>query len=268
MLLFALGCNSDAVAPPQVIVPGEEGDSIPTCEGQYCNETALGIYDMNRFYRKIIVQNQLPFVGSHRVEDRALEQAVEIVDSMISKDVLLWAFLIEAEAFIAVMSEDEVTTDIPEHSFLKGDDTQDWDTRARGLGATRLNPITTVGEENLLCLDGDVYAGESILVHEFAHSLHVLSINGIDPDFDAELDSLFWSARAEGLWENTYANTNRQEYWAEGVQSWFNANQRPQDGIHNHVNTRDELMEHDPGLHELISRWFPETSWTPTCPSG
>ena len=45
------------------------------------------------------------------------------------------------------------------------------------------------------------------------------------------------------LWANTYAATNEQEYWAEGVQSYFDTNIEaiPSNGIHNHVNTRAEL---------------------------
>jgi hypothetical protein len=268
VLLVALGCNSDAVAPPVIFVPGQDTVVIAPCEGSYCNESLLGIYGMHAYYRKIIATNQVPVVGSHLVQDRALELAVDVAKGMIEDRELWWAFLVEAEAFIAVMSVDEVTTDIPEHKFLENDPDIDWNSRARGLGATLAVPLTTVGEENLLCLSGDVYGGESILVHEFAHSLHALVFDKIDPSFDAELDSLFWQARAEGLWTNTYANESRQEYWAEGVQSWFSANQMPQDGIHNHVNTREELAAYDPRLHELIGRWFSASAWSPMCPSG
>ena len=266
---LALACNGEAVAPPRIFVPGEDtlGPRAP-CIGPYCRESLLGIYDMHEFYRKIIVTNQVAIVGSHQVQDRALELAVEVVEEMIAARIDIWPLLVEAEAFVAVMAGNEVTTDIPEHRFLQDDPDIDWNTRARGLAATPENPITTIGEENLLCGESDRYAGESILVHEFAHSLHALAINIIDPGFDAELDSLFLLARAEGLWVDTFAHISRQEYWAEGVQSWFNANQGPQDGIHNHVDTRDELLEYDPRLHEVISRYFAATDWSPSCPSS
>ena len=47
------------------------------------------------------------------------------------------------------------------------------------------------------------------------------------------------------LWKNTYAATNREEYWGEGVQSYFNTNigSALGDGVHNHVNTLKELAE-------------------------
>lgn len=268
LILFALSCNGDAAAPPSVLVPGEDSVVVAPCEGPYCHPSLLGIYAMHGFYRKIIATNQVAIVGSHEVQDRALELAVEVAEGMIEDRTLWWAFLVEAKAFIAVMSENEVTTDIPEHKFLSDDPDIDWDSRARGRGATLALPLTTVGEENLLCSSGDSYSGESILVHEFAHTLHVLVIAMIDPAFDAELDALFWQARGEGLWTDTYSNESRQEYWAEGVQSWFGANQVEQKGLHNHVNTREELLEHDPRLHELIGRWFSESAWTPSCPSS
>ena len=61
-----------------------------------------------------------------------------------------------------------------------------------------------------------------------------------------------------GLWRNTYAATNYKEYWAEGVQSWFNVNKEVLrvDGIHNDINTRRELIKYDPELAKLISKWF------------
>ena len=52
---------------------------------------------------------------------------------------------------------------------------------------------------------------------------------------------------AAALVEFRYAATDEHEYWAEGVQSWFDTN-RENDAIHNHVDTREELLEYDPAL--------------------
>ena len=267
-VLLSLACNGDAVTPPRIIVAGDAEGPLPPCFGVYCDLIALERYGMDPFYRKIVVTHLIPVVGSHQVQDGAFKLAVQIADSMIGDRPQWWGFLVEAGAFLAIMSVNEVTTDIPEHKFLSNDPRTDWDTRARGLGATPSNPITTVGEENLLCLPNDVYLGERILVHEFAHSIHRLIINQVAPTFEAELEATYQMARGEGLWVDTYADENRFEYWAEGVQSWFNANQSAQAGIHNDVNTRDELLDYDPRLHALIAEYFPETSWSPTCPSG
>ena len=58
--------------------------------------------------------------------------------------------------------------------------------------------------------------------------------------------------------ENTYAISNASEYWAEGVQDWYNLNQEAisGNGIHNEINTREELEHYDAELFDLIKRYF------------
>jgi len=84
--------------------------------------------------------------------------------------------MINRGAYVGIMARTEVTTDIPEHAHLANDPDTDWNQRARSLGGTPNNPITTAGEENLLCLTEDRYRGENILVHEFAHGIHLIGI--------------------------------------------------------------------------------------------
>ena len=88
-----------------------------------------------------------------------------------------------------------------------------WDTRARGLGATRTRPVSTAGEENALCLTHDSYYVEDILLHEFSHGLHLLGLRYSIPNFDSRLKALYNSAKAKGLWQNTYALSTGHEYF-------------------------------------------------------
>jgi len=69
----------------------------------------------------------------------------------------------------------------------------------------------------------------------------------------------------KGLWKGKYAAKNHHEYWAEGVQSWFDDN-REDDHDHNHVDTRKELLEYDPGLAKLCEEVFGETKLVYTKP--
>ena len=152
------------------------------------------------------------------------------------------------------MAESEVTTDIPEHSDLNEAFPEvDWDTRARGLGATLARPATSGAEENILCYSQDVYPNEDILVHEFAHTILQLGVEQQEGgrDFRNRLEAAYREALDAGLWVNTYAGENPDEYWAEGVQSWYGLNDPP-GPIHNEVNTRSELQEYDPTLANLI----------------
>ena len=168
---------------------------------------------------------------------------------------------------VGVMARYEGTTDIPEHAHLARDTSLNWDLRARGLGGTKWLPLTTCAEENILGYQIDKYHAEDILVHEFAHSIHLIGILTVYPDFNERLKKAYDAALAAGKWKDTYAATNIEEYWAEGVQDWFNVNAEvpKPDGKHNQVNTRKELKAYDRGLYDILSEFFPATNEQISC---
>jgi hypothetical protein len=157
------------------------------------------------------------------------------------------------------MAPTEFTIDIPEHSDLKP--AGYWNKRARGLGATGIRPAVSCGEENLLNYEGDPYRGENILVHEFGHAIHEMGMRDVDRTFDRRLNDTYKKAMSDGLWKSTYAATNRMEYWAEGVQSWFDCNRKADRSQHNGVNTREKLKEYDPPLAKLLEEVFKDNEW-------
>ena len=174
--------------------------------------------------------------------------------------------MIDANTRIAIIGKSENLTDIPEHSDMnEAFPERDWNKRTRGLGATKQRPAASIGEENVLCIKGNTHPGPDIFVHEYAHTVHIMGLRVADPTFDSDLSAAYDAAIEQGLWENTFAATNSLEYWAEGVQSWFNVNQVPQEGIHNELNTRAELLDFDPVLHDLIARYMP-ADYQPVCP--
>lgn len=211
------------------------------------------------FYRKYLDAQGIPIVSSARVPARALHAAKEIVEGMLRTRPDVRQQLIRARVRVVVMGELEVTTDIPEHSHLG----RYWDSRARGLGATADRPVCSCAEENLLQYTNDRHRGESILVHEFAHTIYNLGLPAIDPTFAARFNRVHSGAMHRGLFRNTYAASDHSEYWAEGVQSWFDANLQasPADGIHNEINTRAELERYDPELARLIAEAFGSNPW-------
>jgi hypothetical protein len=156
------------------------------------------------------------------------------------------------------MAHDELTTDVPEHKTLEPG--KWWDRRARGLGASKERPCVSCAEENLLGFPGDPYATENILVHEFAHAIDLMGLRTLDPAFEGKLAAAYRSAMKQGLWKGLYAAENKDEYWAEGVQSWFDTN-RPPDSLHNHVDTRAELEAYDPKLAALIAASLGRSPW-------
>jgi hypothetical protein len=128
------------------------------------------------------------------------------------------------------------------------------------LGATPDNPAVSCGEENLLDYPGDPYPRENIFIHEFAHAIHETGLVRTDRTFDERLRAAHRSAVERGLWKNTYAATNPNEYWAEGVQAWFDDN-APPDALHNEVRTRDRLKGYDPQLAALCLEVFGDKGW-------
>jgi hypothetical protein len=222
---------------------------------------------LDPFYAKY-VDAGIPIIGSAAVRDSAFAPACEIVSHMLANRPDIRTKLLENHIRVGIMAESEVTTDMPEHSDLdEAFPGTDWDTRARGLGATLARPLTSCGEENLLALAGDRYTGESILTHEFGHTTWELGVQLLPGGSakQAELVAAYNAAIAAGTFASTYAATNDQEYWAEGVQDWFNTNLEasPPDGIHNSIDTRAELRAADPELARLASELFADDSWVP-----
>jgi cyclophilin family peptidyl-prolyl cis-trans isomerase len=236
---FAVACGAE---PRPTAVPVEVRDSLKLAP----------------FYQKYLDAGGLPVVGSARVSDNALAEAAWIIRHMLEGRPDLIRAMAGNKVRVVVMAADEYTTDIPEHSRLTPK--LYWDRRARGLGATPSVPAVSCGEENLLGFERDPYPNENIFVHEFGHAIHGTGLNITDPTFDRRLRAAFRAARDRGLWDNTYAATNHSEYWAEGVQSWFDDN-APPDALHNHVRTRALLKTYDPGLAKLCEEVFGDREW-------
>ena len=219
---------------------------------------------LDPFYKKYVSANGYPIVSSDKVDDYALKEAAYLIDMLLSKRPDVRAAMIKSGSRLIVMSCEEYTTNMPEHSHLKPKDY--WDARARGLGGSQTDPVCSCGEENLLCFAGDPYSTENILIHEFAHNIHLRGMVNVDKSFDDRVKQAYDDAMKKGLWKGKYGSTNHHEYFAEGVQSWFD-NNRENDHDHNHVNTRKELVEYDPELAKLCQEVFGDTELVYTRPT-
>lgn len=215
-------------------------------------------FELPNFYQQWIDVGGFPVVASEKVNPHALQEAAWLIQQVIGHRPDLLQALAENNVRFSIMAYDEMTTQIPEHSDLKPDFY--WDRRARGLGATSARPSVSCGEENLLNYPGDPYRTENILIHEFAHAIHQMGLSTVDPEFDKRLKDLYEKAMEKGLWKGTYASSNKEEYWAEGTQSWFNTN-RENDAQHNHVSKRRILKEYDPDLAGLLTEIYGDTDW-------
>jgi len=205
---------------------------------------------LDPFYQKYLDLAGLPILSSDKVSDKALVEAAYLIRQMLSEREDVLKEMVKNRVRFVVMAPTEMTTDVPEQRNMTPKDY--WDRRARGLGGR----ITSCGEENLLNLKGDRYRNENILIHEFSHAIHRYGLGRLDAKFDGRLRDTYKAALDKGLWKDTYAASNHSEYWAEGVQSYFDCNSPPNRGVHNDKNTREKLKEYDPRLFELIDESF------------
>lgn len=248
-------------------------DAAPACPlvAVSAPPEALGL---DPFYTRYVDSGGIPIVGSDGVPPEAFARAHYVIANMLRDEPCTRAAIVDSGIRVAILSRDEVTSDIPEYSdFYDAFPGVDWDTRGRGFGATLVRPVTSGSVDNLLEDPTDPWFGENILLHEMAHSYWEFGVRDLagGSTMDERLEAAFDEASATGLWEDTYALTNPAEYWAEGVQSWFNNNATadPPNGIHNWVDSRAELADYDPVLFDLISELFSPEPWPAYCaPNG
>lgn len=242
-----------------------------------CDLTVRGISDFpsifpsyppqnTAFYAKFINVRGFPVMSSAKTTDAALIETARWVCNMfdlVNPQVVTNMIGYKGKQVVMARYPTEKTRDVPEHAWLD----VFYDERARGLGATISVPTGSNAEENVLCDSNDRYRGECIMIHEFAHTMSELSGNST---FLSRLNTAYdESVNKNKKWGNTYAATNVQEYFAEGVQDWFdcNAYSNPSNGIHNDINTRDKLKTYDPTLYRIIGEFFRETPLKYSCPA-
>lgn len=217
-------------------------------------------YELDPFYTRYASAYGIPVLGSDQPAQHAIELACLLVNEMLSEREDVRSALVTDKVTFAIVATSERTTDIPEYRDLP----EYYDTRARGLGGH----TGLCAEESILCdRSSDAWRGESICVHEYSHTIAIYGLFAVDTTFEDRLAAAFAQATDAGLWRNTFAAQDAQEYWAEGVQDWYDTNLEadPPDGVHGPVNTRQELERYDATLYGLIDELLPlETRW-PDC---
>ena len=215
------------------------------------------------FYKKYIETEGLYVTSSAKVSDEALLKACDIISLMLAKRPDVKAHMVKKGCHAMIIGKDEATCDLPEFAHIcnSPDSIAYWNWRARGFGGAPEDEFSaSCGEENLLALPQDKYTGENILIHEFAHLMHMVGIVGVESNFNNRLEAMYQQAKSKGLWENTYAISNKEEYFAECVQSFFNCNRyaEPTNGVHNSMNRRTKLKAYDPDMYRLLTEYFYE----------
>ena len=211
-------------------------------------------FQLDSYYQQWINVRGFPVLASSEVSPYTVKEAAWTIGHMIGHRPDILRAMAQNEARFSIVPHNKHLPEIPEYDF--GRLNFFWEIRARGIGGL----TTTSPEENIICGDRNYCYAE--LIHEFAHQLHNWGLNRVDPTFDRRLETLYNMAKKEGLYQDRYAGSNRWEYWAEGVGSWFN-------GPHpdNVAHTRSALKEYDPRLAGLLTEVFGDGSWRYTPPA-
>ncbi len=224
---------------------------------------------LDPFYKQHIVADGLVVAGSEKVSIQALREVGYLARKMLANRPDVMKDLCEKrKMFVAVMAYCELQPDLPDCRGMS----LWWAYRARGLGS---RPVSC-GEENVLGLEGDPWEGENIFIHEFAHGMQGM-IAGLDEQFDTRLRALYDEAKQSGRFRGYAIDGGVGEFWAEGVQAWFDCNGtiRPKSGGGQssfevvgpqgehvcHLQTREQMKTHVPKFAKLLDDSFRQNKW-------
>jgi len=206
------------------------------------------------------------------VDPEAITQEADRIYNMLVERSDLNEAMVEAGVNARVIGTDQRLPSLPEfgdlYDLYPG---TDWNRAARSFPGTDLIPLVAGAEESLLCLEPNRYAGEDPFIRDMALAIRRFGMFAVDSATSARIEQAYGTAIAQGLWVNTLAEINSDEYWAEGVQTFFDVNleepdDRPPNSSHNQVDTREELRTYDPTLFDIARSVFGDTEWRPTCP--
>jgi alpha-glucosidase len=228
-------------------------------------------YKIPPYYSKFTYAREFPVLGSKHVGDETLLRANDTVRKMFAYRHDILKAMITDGARLVVLGRHERLSELPEF----GNDGQKagFD-EVRYLDYTPDRKLLVVPEENVLRLPGEPFAGKDMVVSVFAKGLYrvaglrpalqgaprgpkqqyELRVQRLDIEFDRKLQKLQEEARARGLWKGTAADRDRAEYWAAGVEAYFDAagDGPAPHGADRPITTREALRGYDPGLFALV----------------
>jgi hypothetical protein len=229
-------------------------------------------FKVHPYYTKFTYAREFTVLGSKQVSDEALLRANDTIRKMFAYRHDVLKAMIADGVRLVVLGRHEKLTDLPEF--------QDFGKKA-GFDGARYRDYTpdlklmVVPEENVLRLPDEPFAGKALVVSVFAKGLYrvtglrpplpgidkpfnkqqyELRVKRLDTEFDQALGKIYDAAHARGLWKGTPADRDRVEYWAAGVEAYFDA---AGDGPAPHladrpITTREALRAYDPDLYALV----------------
>ena len=233
-------------------------------------------FKIDPYYTKFTYAREFPVVGSKSVSDEAMLKANDTIRKMFTYRHDILKAMIQDGARLVVLGRDEKLSELPE--FKETKNTAAFD-EVRYLHYTPALKLMVVSEENVLGLPNEPFAGECMVVSEFARGLYAvtgsrpvdpnfnnrgqmqqyeLRVKRLDVEFDQKLQKIFETTMEKKLWKGTPAAHGKAEYWGAGVEAYFDAagtSESPNDADRP-ITTREMLKAYDPELYALVDETF------------
>jgi hypothetical protein len=229
-------------------------------------------FQIDPYYTKFTYAREFPVLGSKQVRDEALLKANDIIRKLFAYRHDILKALIADGARLVVLGRHEKLSDLPEFKDAKGQAGFD---EVRYLDYTPSRKLMVVAEENVLGLPAEPFTGRCMVISVFARALYqVTGLRPVDPsfekqrskqqyelrvkrldiEFDNRLKKIYEEALSKGLWQGTAAARDRAEYWAAGVEAYFDAagEGQPPNLADRPITTREALQAYDPDLYALV----------------
>ena len=239
-------------------------------------------FKFDPFYKKFTWAREFPILGSAKVSDEALLKANDTIRKMFAYRHDLLKALINDKAKVVVLAKGELLTDLPEFADERAKSSP---AVSRHFDYTSDKKVIVVPEENTLGGFDDPAAGRCLLVGLMAKAVFFVAasrevderfatvrrdsqqyeqrliwdkssepIPRMDVQFDLRMREAFDTAIKQGLWKGTPAARNSAEYWAAGVEAYFDAAGRgfPPVGTPRPITTREALQTYDPNLFKIV----------------
>ena len=217
-------------------------------------------FELDPYYEQWINVRGLPVIAPAKVNPYAVKEAAWVIEKMIGHRPDVLRAMVSNRARFSVVAHTDIITEIPEYRDVGTPDfLAFW---ARGGGGSEGATVSS-SEENILAFPGEAPQEYNVQIHEFAHGIHILGLNTLDPTFDERLQMTYEAAMKKGLWQGTYASSDKREYWAESTQAWFHHNTpgsfKNLDPIRH--TTRQALKLYDPELATLLAEVYGDRQW-------
>ncbi len=206
---------------------------------------------LHLFYQKYLKAGGVIVVAPTEVSDEKMVETGEIVAAMFSDNPELIENLLPKHFRVVIFRRNQAGEHINQLPELKDGYHHSLDHRGTAFEtATGWAAAAQDDDEEERCY---------VLIHEFAHAIHfALKDQPVVHEFNTRLRDLYSTALAKGLWQDTYASTNFEEYWAETVTFWFQEFMREPVGLRG-----SNLEDYDPEIVKLIEEVFGEDATVP-----